>query len=95
MQGINGKEHQALIESYKKFEELTDLVKYLINEEDERHTKEGIKEVRLLYLKFQTLLKELESCTKTYEFKKKSLQSILGKNIRKMNSELKRKKIDI
>lgn len=95
MQGINAKEHQMLVESFKKFEKLSHLVKQPINKEEDAITKEGIKELRNLYLHFNALLIELESCTKSYEKKKKSIQSIMNKNIRKMSSELKKKNIHI
>ena len=91
MQKISKREHQSMIEAFRKFDELTRLVKYQINEGEDLITREGIKELRTLYNRFYTLLQELDSCAKSYEKEKKKIQRVLNKNIRKMNSEFKKK----
>ncbi|RWW91949.1 hypothetical protein [Flavobacterium cerinum] len=93
MQKISKREHQTMIEAYRKFDEFNRLVKYKINEEENLITREGIEELRTLYLRFYTLLQELDSCAKNYEKEKKKIQGVLNKNIRKMNSELRKNPI--
>lgn len=91
MQGINAKEHQNVIEAYRKFEELVKIVENKLPQEEDNKTRKGMEEIRSLYFKFCSLLSELNHCTQQYEKKKKVVQSRMYKNIRKMSSELRKK----
>ena len=91
MQGINAKEHQNFLDAYKKFEKLLEAVENKLPEEENKRTKEGIEELRHLYFKFHSLLNDLSNCTQYYEKRKKIVQSVMFKSIRKMKSELRNK----
>lgn len=88
MQGIDAKDHKNMLKAFRRFEELSSVIKDKITIEEEIKTREGMEELRGIYQHFKYLLSELETCIKGYESKKKSVQSVLYKSIRKMNSEL-------
>lgn len=91
MQGINAKEHQNVIEAYRKFEELVKIVENKLPQDEDNKTRKGIEELRNLYFKFHSLLNDLSHCTQQYEQRKKIVQSGMFKSIRKMKSQLKNK----
>ena len=95
MQKISTREHRSMMDAFRKFDALTRSLKHKINPDEDLMTREGIKELQMLYFRFFDLLSELDDCAKNYEKEKKKIQSILNKNIRKMNSELKKKNINI
>lgn len=86
MQGIDAKEHKNMLEAFRRFEELSSVIKDKISIEEEINTREGMEELIGTYQHFKYLLSELEMCIKGYEKKRKSVQSIMYKSIRKMNS---------
>ncbi|MEO4005700.1 MULTISPECIES: hypothetical protein [unclassified Flavobacterium] len=91
MRGINTKEHQVIVEAFKKFEQLARISTHTVSVEDDHKTRQGVEELQMLHLKFRNLITELDNCTKRYEEKRKAVQSVMYKSIRKMNTELKRK----
>ncbi|WP_163401431.1 hypothetical protein, partial [Flavobacterium fluviatile] len=90
MQGIDTNEHKNMLEAFRRFEELSSVIKDKITIEEEIKTREGMKELIGTYQHFKYLLSELESCKKGYEKKRKSVQGVLYKSIRRMNSEIKK-----
>ncbi|MFB9110325.1 hypothetical protein [Flavobacterium gyeonganense] len=91
MQGIDAKEHRNILEAFRKFEELSSVIKDKITIEEETKTREGMDELTDTYSQFKHLISELETCIKGYEKKRKSVQSIMYKSIRKMNSEMQKR----
>lgn len=87
MQGIDANEHKNMLKAFRRFEELSSVIKDKITIEEEIKTREGMEELRDAYQHFKYLLSELETCVKGYEKKRKSVLSLLYKSIRKMNSE--------
>ncbi|MET3021899.1 hypothetical protein [Flavobacterium hydatis] len=88
MQGINSREHRILLTAFHKFEYLSKMAKNKIEESEENNTRKAMEELDALYDKFQLLYAELEKCTKAYEYKKKSVRSIINKSMRKLAPEL-------
>lgn len=91
MQGIDAKEHRNILEAFRRFEELSSVIKDKITIEEETKTREGMEELTDTYSQFKNLLSELETCIKGYEKKRKSVQSVMYKSIRKMNSEVQKR----
>ncbi|WP_281310426.1 hypothetical protein [Flavobacterium flavigenum] len=91
MQGIDAKEHRNILEAFRRFEELSSIIKDKITIEEETKTREGMEELTDTYSQFKHLLSELETCIKSYEKKRKSVQSVMYKSIRKMNAEVQKK----
>lgn len=91
MQGIDAKEHKNMLEAFRRFEELSSVIKDKISIEEEIKTREGMEELIGTYQHFKYLLSELETCIKGYEKKRKSVQSVMYKSIRKMNSGIRKK----
>lgn len=91
MQGIDAKEHRNILEAFRRFEELSSVIKDKITIEEETKTREGMEELTDTYSQFKYLLSELETCIKGYEKKRKSVQSVMYKSIRKMNSEVQKR----
>ncbi|MFD1604462.1 hypothetical protein ACFSJW_13720 [Flavobacterium artemisiae] len=91
MQGIDAREHKNLLETFRRFEELSSEFNDRITIEEETKTREGIKELTGNYSQFKNLVSELETCIKGYEKKRKSVQSVMYKSIRKMNSDVQKK----
>lgn len=91
MRGINTKEHQVIVEAFKKFEQLASITAQTLSDEEDHKTRQGVEELKMLHLRFRNLLTELDNCTRRYEEKRKAVQSVMYKSIRKMNTELKRK----
>jgi hypothetical protein len=91
VQGIDAKEHKNMLEAFRRFEELSSVIKDKITIEEEIKTREGMEELRDTYQHFKYLFSELEMCIKGYEKKRKSVQSIMYKSIRKMNSGIRKK----
>ncbi len=91
MRGINTKEHQVIVEAFKKFEQLARISAHTLSVEEDHKTRQGVEELQMLHLRFRNLITELDGCTKQYEEKRKAVQSVMYKSIRKMNTELKRK----
>lgn len=90
MKGISAKDHEYMLEAFRRFEELTSVAQLAV-EEDIR-TREGMEEITVLYRNFRKLLSELDQCTKEYENRRKVVQSVMYKNIRKMNSQIRNKR---
>ncbi len=91
MQKIDAKEHKNMLEPFRKFEELYSVIKDKITIEEENNTRKGMEELRSTYIHFKHLLSELETCIKGYEKKRKSVQSVMYKSIRMMNSEMQKR----
>lgn len=91
MQGINAKEHQSMLDAFHKFEELSLVIKENITKEEESYNRKGMEDLIGTYHQFKYLLAELESCTKEYAKKKKAVQRVLFKSIRRMNAEMRKR----
>ncbi|MFP9097946.1 hypothetical protein ACLI09_02735 [Flavobacterium sp. RHBU_24] len=74
--------------AFCRFEELSSIVKNKTSIEEDSITREGIAKLAENYQKYKSLLSELEQCTKEYVKKKKSVQGVMFKSIRKMNTEI-------
>jgi hypothetical protein len=92
MRGISAKEHEQLLDAFRKFELLVSEARVKMNLEDNIKTREGVAELSSSYRHFRFLLSELELCTKEYEKRRKTVQNILYKSIRKMNTEMRKNK---
>lgn len=84
-------EHQVIVEAFKKIEQLARISAHTVSAEGDHKIRQGVEELQMLHLKFRNLITELDNCTKRYEEKRKAVQSVMYKSIRKMNTELKRK----
>lgn len=88
MQGINAKDHEYMMGAFRRFEELSSVVKNNTSIEEDFRIREGIAKLADNYQKYKSLLSELEQCTKAYVKQKKSVQGVMFKSIRKMNTQL-------
>lgn len=84
MQGINSKEHRILLTAFRKFEYMSKMADEKIEEEEDAETRKAMKELDMLYDRFQVLFAELEKCTRDYELKKKSVRSMINRSLRKL-----------
>lgn len=91
MQGISAREHQFLLEAFQRFEQMALIVENKISTEEDSKAREGMAELKNMYHRFKILFSELDQCTKEYEVKRKLVQRILSKSIRKMNPEIRKK----
>ena len=91
MQGISAREHENIVATFKKFEELSHVFKNSVSFEEDLDTRKNMAELTDIYNRFRMLLSELEVCTKEYTRQKKSVQSMMYKRIRKMKSEMQKK----
>ncbi len=91
MQGINAKDHEYMMNAFRRFEELSLTVKDKTSIQENFLTCQGMAELADNYQKYKSLLSELEQCTKAYITKKKSVQGVMYKSIRKMNTEIRKK----
>ncbi|WP_409416581.1 hypothetical protein [Flavobacterium sp. PS2] len=91
MQGINSREHRILLTAFHKFEYLSKISQNKIEETEDEKTRKAMEELDALYDKFQLLYVELEKCTKAYEFKKKSVRSIINKSMRRLVPEVQKR----
>ena len=91
MEGINAKDHENIMRAFRRFEELSSIVKNKTSIEEDSMTREGMAKLADNYQKYKSLLSELEQCTKAYVKKKKSVQGVMFKSIRKMNTEVGKK----
>lgn len=88
MQGISAKEHENIVATFRKFEELSLGFKHSAPLEEDILTYKNMTELTAIYNRFRVLLSELEVCTKEYTRQKKSVQSMMYKRIRKMKGEM-------
>ena len=95
MQGINARDHQSLLAIFQKFEQMALIAKSKISIEDDNKAREEMQELKNMYYKFKILFSELDQCTKDYDVKRRSVQRILNKNIRKMQPEIVKKNVYI
>lgn len=91
MQGISAKEHQLIMANFNKYEQMAMIARGKISDEEDTKTREGIAELRKIHTDFQRLLREMHTCVKDYENRRKSLQSVMHRCIREMNSEVEKK----
>lgn len=91
MQGISAKEHEGMLEGFRKFEDLSLKIKNKDVTKEDILTRDGMAELTETYYRFKVLLSELEKCTKEYSKQRKFIQSVMYKRIRKMNSEVNRR----
>jgi hypothetical protein len=84
MQGINSKEHRILLTAFRKFEYMSKMLSENIETTEDTETRKAMKELDMLYDRFQVLFAELEKCTKDYELKKKSVRSMINRSVRKL-----------
>lgn len=88
MQGISAKEHESMLEGFRKFEYLSLKMEDKVLIKEDTLTREGMAELTETYNRFRVLLSELETCTKEYSKQRKFIQSVMYKRIRKMNTEI-------
>ena len=89
MQGIKAKDHERMIEAFEKFKELASVIP--LPTEQRSGVCEGINELTELYVSFCRLFSELDQCAKNYETRRKVVQTMMYKNIRKMNTQIRRR----
>ena len=91
MQAIEPKKHQNMIRVIEKFEELLSVCGPMVPEAKEEVVKKNITEFKTTYDHYIQLLKEMENCISSYKTLHKSLEKRLYPNVRKMNTQLRKK----
>ena len=91
MQAIEPKKHQNMIRIIEKFEELLSVCGHMVPEAREEIVKKNIIEFKGTYDNYIQLLKEMENCISSYKILHKSLEKRLYPNVRKMNTQLRKK----
>jgi len=71
------------IDSLHQFEYMSKMAAEKEEEED-AETRKAMKELDMLYDRFQVLFAELEKCTRDYELKKKFVRSMINRSLRKL-----------
>ncbi|WP_294818506.1 hypothetical protein [uncultured Flavobacterium sp.] len=92
MQGISAKEHQMMVAAFYKYEQMAQVAQSSISDEEDTKAREGIAELQNLHSDFCRLLSELEVCVKNYQTRRRSVQSLMHRCIRKMNPEVKKRR---
>lgn len=92
MQGINAKDHQALLATFNKFEQMATIAEDYISSEDNLKTREGVAELHSIYNDFKQMMQQLQYCVQQYEDRRRSVQSRLNRSIRQMNSKVQARK---
>lgn len=90
MQGINSREHRILAEAFNRFESMSKVVINKLDQSDYNDTVEAVRELDVLYDRFQSLYIEMENCIKEYESKKKTVRSMVNKGNRKLIENLRK-----
>ena len=88
MNGISSREHRIITASFNKFEALSAVFSYVLEESQESEIREGMESLEKLYEKYNKLYGELERCIKEYEGKKKRVRTAINKGNRKLLSEV-------
>lgn len=88
MNGISSREHRIIATAFDKFESMSSVFSYVLEESQESEIKEDMESLEKLYEKYNRLYGELERCIKEYEGKKKRVRTAVNKANRKMLSEL-------
>ena len=92
MQGLDDKKHQNMIKAIDRFEKNAPACSDLIPENIEEIIRKQITEFKGMYDYYHILMKELEGCIKKYNGQHESLQRRLYPCVRKMETELRRKR---
>ncbi|MBB4801611.1 uncharacterized protein YaaN involved in tellurite resistance [Flavobacterium nitrogenifigens] len=88
MNGISAREHRIIAAAFDKFEAMSSVFSYVLEESQESEIREGMESLEKLYEKYNKLYGELEKCIKEYEGKKKRVRTAVNKGNRKLLSEL-------
>ncbi|MFD2940238.1 hypothetical protein [Flavobacterium notoginsengisoli] len=87
MNGISSREHRIITAAFNKFEAMSSVFSYVLEESQESEIREGMESLEKLYEKYNKLYGELERCIKEYEGKKKRVRTAINKGNRKLISE--------
>ncbi|MBW1655193.1 hypothetical protein [Flavobacterium quisquiliarum] len=88
MNGISSREHRIITAAFNKFEAMSAVFSYVLEESQESEIREGMESLEKLYEKYNKLYGELERCIKEYEGKKKRVRTAINKGNRKLLSEV-------
>lgn len=88
MNGINSREHRIIAAAFDKFEAMSSVFSYVLEESQDTAIREGMESLEKLYEKYNRLYGELEKCIKEYEGKKIRVRTAVNKGNRKLLSEL-------
>ncbi len=88
MNGINSREHRIIAAAFDKFDAMSLVFSYVLEDSQESEIREGMESLEKLYEKYNKLYGELEKCIKEYEGKKKRVRMAVNRGNRKMISEL-------
>jgi len=82
MQGIDNREHRNLLDVFFKYEQMSIIAKSNVMSDEDFKIQKEMEELSVLYMKFKSLLAELETCGRNYELKKRATRSLIHKRIR-------------
>ncbi|WET01779.1 hypothetical protein [Flavobacterium sp. YJ01] len=88
MNGISAREHRTIAAAFDKFESMSSVFSYVLEESQDSEIREGMESLEKLYEQYNKLYSELEKCIKEYEGKKKRVRMAVNKGNRKLLSEL-------